>query len=142
MAMKRSFLDKVESYWYGGWAHDEFVWKLALSMEGLYFYHHVTLKRRLHSSNVTLHKEHKKEQRLKYLNDLKKSHLRTLEFITEIEGKDSKKAKLMERHIKATDLRIGLIRDKKLLNAGRLLSYTDCYHKKRSIPVELMMAVK
>ncbi len=142
MAMRRSFIDRVDKYWYEGWAHDEFVWKLALSMGGLYFYHRVTLKRRLHSDNVTLHKEHKKEQRLKYLTELKKSHERTLKFLVENGRTDSGEVSLMKRHIRATDLRIGLIRDKKIINTFILLAYTDCYHKKRSIPVELLMVFK
>ncbi len=141
MAMKRGFLEKIDKYWYQGWAHDEYVWKLALALDGLYFYHFVSLKRRLHSSNVTLHKEHKKEQRLKYLRELKKSHERTLEYIEEVQGSDTRK-KLLKRHIRATQLRIDLINDKKLLNSLLLLGYMDCYHKRRSIPVELMMAFK
>ncbi len=141
MVMRRSFLNLVDEYWYTGWAHDEFVWKLALSMDGLYFYHAVTLKRRLHSSNVTLHKEHKNEQRLRYLKDLKKSHEKTLEFIENNKLEDYKK-KMLYRHIKATKMRIDLIENKKLSNSIVLLGYTDCYHKKRSIPVELVMALK
>ncbi len=142
MAMKRSFLDLIEQYWYEGWAHDEFVWKMALSLEGLYFYHAVTLKRRLHSSNVTLHKKHKRQQRLDYLKALLKSHEKTLEFVTDIEGVDSQKAKLLKKHIKATKLRIELIENRKVTDSLKLLFYLDCYHKKRSVPVELMMAMK
>ena len=142
MAMRRSFLDKIDKYWYEGWAHDEYVWKLALSMEGLYFFHKVTLNRRLHSNNVTLHTEHQKEKRLKYLEDLKKSHERTLKFICDTEGFNSDKAQLLRRHIKATALRIDLIRKRKLFNSVILLGYGDCYHKKRSMPVEFVMAFK
>lgn len=142
MAMRRSFLDKIDKYWYEGWAHDEFVWKLALAMDSLYFFHRVTLKRRLHANNVTLHKEHQKEKRIKYLEDLKKSHEKTLDFACDIEGIHSKKAELLRRHIKATDLRIDLIQKRKLFNSIILLGYSDCYHKKRSIPVEFVMAIK
>ncbi len=142
MAMKRDFLDKISGYWYDGWAHDEYVWKLALSMGGLYFFHKVTLKRRLHSNNVTLHKEHQKEKRLKYLEDLKKSHEMTLKFVSDTEGFNSEKARLLRRHIKATDLRIMLIRKRAFFNSLILLAYGDCYHKKRSMPVELLMALK
>lgn len=142
MAMKRDFLDKISGYWYDGWAHDEYVWKLALSMGGLYFFHKVTLKRRLHSNNVTLHKEHQKEKRLKYLEDLKKSHEMTLKFVSDTEGFNSEKARLLRRHIKATDLRINLIRKRLLYNSLILLAYSDCYHKKRSMPVEFCMALK
>lgn len=142
MAMRRNFLDKIDKYWYEGWAHDEYVWKLALSMEGLYFFHRVTLKRRLHSNNVTLHTEHQKEKRLKYLENLKKSHVRTLKFICDTEGFNNDKAQLMRRHIKATNLRIDLIRNRKLFDSVILLGYGDCYHKKRSMPVEFVMAFK
>lgn len=144
MVLRRDFLNMVDSYWYKGWAHDEYVWKLALAMDKLYFFHKTTLKRRLHSSNVTLHKEHKNEQRLKYLTDLKRSHEATKSFVansSEVEDNKTKE-KLLARHIKATDLRIALIKDKKLFNSIRLLGYMDCYHKKRSIPVELLMALR
>ena len=110
-------------------------------MEGLYFFHRVTLKRRLHANNVTLHKEHEKEKRLKYLTELKKSHKRTLQFIRD-EGGDNSKEELLKRHIRATQLRIDLIQNKKIINTLILLGYSDCYHKKRSIPVELMMTFK
>ncbi|WP_029320998.1 glycosyltransferase [Butyrivibrio sp. AE3004] len=142
MAMKRSFLDKIDKYWYEGWAHDEYVWKLALSMEGLYFLHTITLRRRLHSDNVTLHKEHKREQRLKYLTELKKSHEQTLRFVMDKFENESYKVKLLKKHIFATNLRIELIKNRKVHNVLALLGYTDCYHKKRSIPVELVMAIK
>ena len=113
-------------------------------MDKLYFLHKTTLKRRLHSSNVTLHKEHKNEQRLKYLSDLYKSHEMTNKFIDESDDVADReyKKKLLDRHIKATRFRIELIEDKKLFNSIRLLGYMDCYHKKRSIPVELLMAFR
>ncbi|MDE6698650.1 MAG: hypothetical protein K2J91_04145, partial [Lachnospiraceae bacterium] len=48
-----------------------------------------------------------------------------------------------ERNIKATKLRIELLKDKKYFNTVKLvLFYFNCYHKSRSIPVELKMAVK
>ena len=53
-----------------------------------------------------------------------------------------KKIKLLDKHIKATKMRIDLIENKQLMNTIKLFWYTDCYHKARSIPVELMMALK
>ena len=142
MCMRRSFLDKVKDYWYAGWAHDEYVWKLALCLDGLYFYHKITLKRRLHSNNVTLHTEHKNEQRIRYLDELLSSHQQTLKFAEDI-GLDEDSIHLLKRNIQATKLRLSLIKEKKIFNTIKLLiGYTDCYHKCRSIPVELMMAVR
>ncbi len=142
MGMRREFIDKIDRYWYPGWAHDEYVWKLALCMDGLYFYHAVTLKRRLHSNNVTLHKEHKKSQRMKYLIDLLKSHEQTLKFARDNELSE-KKVRLLKKNIRATKMRIDLIDKRKLLNVIPLsIKYWNCYHKCRAIPVEIVMALK
>lgn len=142
MCMRRELLDQAMPYWYEGWAHDEFVWKLALCMNGLYMYHSYTLKRRLHSNNVTMHKVRDAKKRLKYLTDLLASHEATLKYAKE-NGLDSDKLRLLEKNIKATNLRIELIRNKKLWNSIPLaLFYHECYHKCRAIPVELMMAIK
>lgn len=148
MLMRRDFLDRISTYWYEGWAHDEYVWKLALAGDELYFFHKVTIKRRLHSDNVTLHKEHEKEKRLKYLTDLKKSHEQTIYYLDkgcrdgQNDAEINRRISILKKHVSATEMRVGLINERKLLNTFRLLGYVDCYHKARSIPVELLMAFK
>lgn len=142
MCMRRELLDRAMPYWYTGWAHDEFVWKLALCMDGLYMYHSYTLKRRLHSNNVTMHKVRDISKRLKYLTELQDSHMATLKYARENDLTQSRIA-LLEKNIRATRLRIELLQNKKLWNIVPLtFGYRECYHKCRAIPVELMMAVK
>lgn len=142
MCIRRCFFEKIESYWYPGFAHDEFVWKFALCMDGLYMYHSFTLNRRLHSDNVTMHKMRDLEKRVKFLEDLLRSHEAALKFAKDIKL-NKNRIKLFERNIKATKLRIELLKDKKYFNTVKLiLFYFNCYHKSRSIPVELKMAVK
>ena len=142
MLLRRSFYDEVKDYWYRGWAHDEFFWKLALCRGGLYFYHGITLRRRLHSNNVTMHKMRDLKKRIKFMEDLKRSHEQTLHFIKDTDD-DINKVILLNRNIKATQLRIEILRDKKILNTIPLiLKYSNCYHSKKSIPVEVMMAIK
>ena len=142
MCVRRELLDRAMPYWYEGWAHDEFVWKLALCMDGLYMYHSYTLKRRLHSNNVTMRKVRDINKRIKYLVDLLASHEATLRYLRESQA-DETRIHLLERNIKATKLRMALLQDKKIFNTiPLLLFYRDCYHKKRAIPVELMMAIK
>jgi glycosyltransferase involved in cell wall biosynthesis len=142
MLIRKSFFDKVKEYWYPGFAHDEFFWKMALCRDGLYFYHGVTLRRRLHSNNVTMHKMRDLNKRIKFLEDLKKSHEQTLKFVKDTDN-DINKVILLKRNIKATALRIEILRDKKLLNTIPLIfKYRDCYHSRKSIPVELMMGIK
>ncbi len=142
MCMRREFLDKTFSYWYAGWAHDEYAWKLALCMDGLYMYHAYTLRRRLHDANVSLNKMRNLPKRVVFLRALEESHKKTLQF-AEDTGMTEKQKKLLQRNIKATKLRIELLENKKYFNTVKLaLAYRDCYHKKRSIPVELYMALK
>jgi len=142
MLIKRSFYEDVKYYWYDKWAHDEFFWKLALVRNSLYFYHGITLLRRLHSNNVTMHKMRDLKKRIKFLEDLKKSHAQTLKYVKESDN-DKAKIKLLEKNIKATNLRIEILRDKKVFNTLPLIfKYSNCYHSKKSIPVELMMAFK
>ena len=142
MCIRRSFFEEIDAYWYKGWAHDEYVWKLALCRDGLYMYHAYTLKRRLHSANVSLSKMRDLPKRIKFLEELLLSHKATLKFASDIKL-DDKKLRLLKRNIKATELRIALLKDKKYFNTVKLLlCYFDCYHKSRSIPVELYMAIK
>lgn len=142
MCVRKTFLEEIKAYWFEGWAHDEYVWKLSLCTDGLFFYHSPTLKRRLHSGNVTLHKEHQAVKRLAYLEALLKSHIATLRFATD-HLLEEKKMKLLKKNIRATELRIEMIRNRKwYLVFVLMICYRECYHKKRAIPVELCMAVR
>ena len=49
---------------------------------------------------------------------------------------------LLQKHINATQMRIDLIEKRQFFNTAKLLLFLDCYHKKRSVPVELLMAFK
>lgn len=142
MCVNRKLLDACRKYWYTGWAHDEFVWKAALCLDGLYVYHKATLKRRLHSGNASLNKMHELSVRVRFLEDLLKSHQATLQLAEDV-NLGLKERKLLRRNIKATTLRIELLRRKKIGNIIPLsLFYGHCYHKMRAIPVELLMALK
>lgn len=142
MCIRKEFWEKVRNEWYEGWAHDEFVWRMALCLDGLYVYHGVTLKRRLHSNNVTMHKMRDLQKRIRFLEDLKKSHEATLTFAKKLPMSE-KDYRLLERNIIASQLRIELLRDKKIFHTIPLFfKYFDCYHSQKSIPVELYMAIK
>ena len=142
MCLRREFLERTRTYWYPGWAHDEYAWKLALCLDGCYILHTVTLRRRMHSGNVSKRKMRDLEKRIRFFRELKKSHEATLQFASEI-GMSEEAQKLLRRNIRATTLRIELMEQKKLWNVvPLLLRYPDCYHSKKSIPVEFCMAVR
>lgn len=142
MCIRRSFFEQIWPYWYEGWAHDEFVWKLALCMDGAYIYHGITLKRRLHSTNVTMHKMRELSKRVQFLEELKKSHEAMFRFAKNY-GMKQEELQLIQKNIDSVRLRIELLRDKKYQNTFKLcFSYFECYHSQKSIPVELYMAIK
>jgi glycosyltransferase involved in cell wall biosynthesis len=142
MCIRRSFFNQILPYWYEGWAHDEFVWKLALCLDGAYVFHGITIRRRLHSSNVSMGKMRDRLKRVKFLEALLRSHEATLKFARD-QRMNEKAIRLIEINIKSVKLRIGLLRDKKYLNTIRLcLKYYKYYHSQKSIPVELYMAIK
>jgi glycosyltransferase involved in cell wall biosynthesis len=142
MCIRRSFLNQILPYWFEGWAHDEFVWKLALCLDGAYVYHGITLKRRLHSANASMGKMRDIIKRVKFLEELLKSHEATLKFARD-HRMNEKAIRLIEKNITSVKLRIGLLKDKKYLNTFRLcFKYYKYYHSQKSIPVELYMAIK
>lgn len=142
MCMRRDFYQRIRPYWYPGWAHDEFVWKMALCLDGLYLYHNATLKRRLHEGNVTLHKMHQVDERVIFLNKLNQGHKKTMQFAKDYCLED-RKVKLLKKNIIATNYRVELLLDGRISNVMPLtFQYWDCYHKQRAIPVELLMAIK
>jgi len=142
MCVRRSFWNSILPYYFKGWAHDEFVWKMALAADGLYFYHYTSLKRRVHSDNVSLHKMRDLQKRIGFLESLKKSHETTLRYVRD-NSKNAYQIKLLKKNIKATDMRIELMSNRKYLNVFPLsFHYRDCYHKARAIPVELYMAIR
>ncbi len=142
MCIRREFVEKTIDFWVEGWAHDEYVWKLALCMDGCYVLHAKTLLRRMHSANVSKRKMRDLPKRIKFFKELIVSHKQTLLFAEHV-GLEEKAIVLLQRNIKATQLRVDLMEKRKIWNTIPLaLMYSDCYHSKKSILVELMMAIK
>ena len=142
MCLRRAFLEETREYWYPGWAHDEYAWKLALCLDGCYILHSVTLWRRMHSGNVSKRKMRDLDRRIAFFRELQKSHEMTLRF-AEDKGMSGEAKELLRRNIRATALRIELMEQRRLRNIVPLVwKYRDCYHSKRSLPVEFAMAVR
>ncbi len=141
MGMARDFIDNAENYWFKGWPHDEYVWKLAQCYDGCYIYHKNLVRRRLHSNNVSMHSMHTLKKRIDYLAALLDSHIATLKCTEDLKLSE-KKQRVLRRNVRATELRLDLFRKKKLLNCFRLLRYTNCYHSRKSILVEPLLVIR
>ncbi|CVI73539.1 Putative glycosyltransferase EpsE [Clostridiales bacterium CHKCI001] len=142
MCIRRTFRDEIQDYWFSGWAHDEFVWKLSLCEGGCYLYHKNLFKRRLHSNNVSKRKMHTMSKRIYFLENLEKSHQKTLKFAQKLELEEET-LQMIKKNIVSVKLRIELMKDKKISNIFPLaLRYLNYYSNKKSFLVELAMAIK
>lgn len=141
MGMTKGFRDRIEPYWKNGWAHDDFVWRMAQCLDACYIYHRPMIQRRLHDHNVSMNKMHTREQRLHYFQDLYMATSQMYAFAKEL-SIDEKKIRLLDRHLKAAAMRIELMRDRKVVNFFKLLPYLDCYYSKKSVLMDPYIALK
>jgi len=141
MCIRKSFRDQIEPFWRKGWAHDDYVWKMAQCVEGCFTYHKPLIKRRLHANNVSMRKMHQKDKRVKFLRELAEAYTGMLSFAKSLQMEKSK-IRFIERSVKATNLRADLVEHCKLINSVKLLGYLDCYHSLKSVLVEPYMAMK
>lgn len=141
MCIRKSFRDRIAPFWIKGWAHDDYVWKTAQCVEGCYLYHKPLLKRRLHDSNVSMHKMHGKEVRARFLRELAEANTAMYQFAQSV-PLDAKRLRFIERTIKACKLRAELVGQRKLMNSFKLLAYVDCYQSKKSILMEPVIALR
>lgn len=142
MCFRKKFWDRIQKYWFSGWAHDEFIWKLALCEDGLYTYHYSTMQRRLHSNNVSKRKMRDLQKRIIYSKNLKSSHEKMMQYAIDLKL-DESVIKLIQKNIECIDLRIQMMEKKKVFNIVPLIcGYSKYYYSKKSIPTELYMTLK
>lgn len=142
MCIRKTFRDTIEPFWVSGWAHDDYVWKTAQVLDGCFTYHKPLIKRRLHANNVSMKKMHVNDIRIKFLKNLLVSYRQTQKLVEHVDAPNSAKT-LLKKCIKSTELRTELLEQKKLWNAVPLaVCYAKYYHSRKSIPVELLMAIK
>lgn len=139
--IRREFRDQINKYWFSGFAHDEFVWKMGLCFEGCYIWHSILMKRRFHSNNTSKQKIHDINKRIIFVKKLLKSHEEMKKCAEEYGMLDEKK-KLIDRNIQLVKLRIDVLENKNISAwIISILRYLFCYQTPRSAFVDLYVAV-
>ena len=142
MAVRADFLREIEPYWFDGFAHDEFVWKMALAADGLFCLHRATLRRRIHGGNVSTSKLHDVGRRLAFLENLEQGHRAMLDYARDL-GSPAERVRMIERDVDGTARRVAMMRDRELWQVAPLaLRYRDCFYSWKAIPVEFLMSLK
>lgn len=142
MCVRQSFFEEIKPFWFSGWAHDEYIWKLSLCKNGCYLYHRNLMKRRLHSNNVSKRKMHTLEKRVDFLEKLEKSHSQTYLYGKKIQLSDDLLG-LIDKNRKSVALRVDLLTKRHIMNTvPLLLFYISYYSSKKSLLVEGVMSLK
>ena len=141
MCIRGSFAKQIAPYWFTGWAQDEYVWKMAQCAEGCYIYHFPLIRHRVHAHNVSMHKIHDINKRIRFLEDLKKGNEACRKFVADTTG-NREYIRLIDKNIKSEAMRIDLLKNCKVLNTIPLLFYGKYYHSRKSLLMEPWIALK
>lgn len=138
MCIRRDYYESVRELWYKGWAHDEFIWRIAVIDGRAYHMDYTSVKRRFHAAQVSGHMGHAIGKRVKYLESNVKSSECLYDYARKLGNK--KLIRYFKRSVAAHKMRLALVSEKRKFNALKLLFYLDCYYSVKSYPVELKMA--
>lgn len=141
MCVRRSFADSISKYWFTGWPHDEYVWKMAQCAEGCYIYHEELIRHRVHAHNVSMHKIHDINIRISFLEALLEGNKACKRYVEDTTG-NKKYIKLIDKNIRNEELRIDMLKKKHILNTFPLLFYSRYYHSRKSLLMEPWIAIK
>ncbi len=142
MCVRKSFLEKIITYWTSGWAHDDFVWKMAMLTDSIAVYQYVTLKRRMHSNNTTVIRVRTKDHRIKQLNEMSLQLEAIKCFCKDNDITDSKKINIIEKNIRSVSLRLKVVKNKSICSWIRLFfCYRDCYPRIKGLYLDLYLAL-
>lgn len=141
MCVRRDFYDCIKEDWYCGWAHDDFLWEVAVLLNKCYHFQYCSVERRIHGNNTSGNMGHNKEKRIHYLEGIRNSSAK-LRILAEKYGKDTDTIDLYDKCRRMAEYRLNLVRDKKLSYFFHLLKYLKYYHSKKSYLVEFKIAIR
>lgn len=142
MAVRSSFFRQVDRYWFSGFAHDEFIWKMAICTDGLYALHRATLRRRIHGDNVSTSKLHDRTKRIAFLRNLLEGHQAMLAY-AESQHVSQNRIQLIQENITSTRMRLKMMEQHHLWLAIPLaLRYRHCFYSVKAIPVEFLLSLR
>lgn len=141
MCIRKSFLESIMPFWIEGWAHDDFVWNMAVVACSCAVFHYTSLKRRMHANNTTVIRDRTREWRINQLkqyivqfNSLKRYAIQC--------GLDNSKSSIIDKNLKSLYLRLKVIKNHRvLLWIPLALKYKDCYPRKIGLYLDLYLSL-
>ena len=127
MCVRKNFFTSNAEYWVEGWAHDDFLWKLAVYSKSCAIYHNVLHLRRLHTSNTSELKVRTRAWRIDELQQMLNQH-KSLEKMIEQLPDAKEPNKIVKHNEDALLKRIDFLKSKNPFSwLVILLKYFDTY---------------
>ena len=140
MCIRKSFLNEIKPYWINNWAHDDFVWKMAMVTSTCAIYHNVTVKRRMHSNNATVIRCRTKDKRILQLEDMKKQYNSLEKFCIDNNVVDNN-IEILTRNQESLTKRLDLLNNKNILSWFDLfINYRNCYPRVKGLFLDIYLS--
>lgn len=126
MCVRKSFYDKVRKYWIDNWAHDDFLWKMAVYSNSCGILHKILHYRRLHSNNTSEIKVRTLQWRIEELSSMIGQHNSLKEFVLNMPNQQ--KLIYIEHNIEGLTQRIKFLNNKNIITWLKIaFNYFDTY---------------
>ncbi len=137
MCVRKEFFDKVEQYWFDGWAQDDRMWRLAQCADGLYVLHSNLVWHRIHAANTSTFGSY--HDRAKRTGLFKKMFLacEQSEKAAEVFPASESDKKILSSHTAMMKRRWEMLEKRKPLYSLGLVRYLKYYQNYRSYLVDL-----
>lgn len=141
MCIRKDYLHAIESYWTLNWAHDDFVWKMAMLDGKCAIYQHCFLKRRMHANNASSMKIRTREWRKEQIKAQLAQYQSYLTYAGKNKASD-KKLEIIRKNENCAKLRIHLLEKGNPLLWFRLLNqFRNCYPRRQAIILDLYLTI-
>lgn len=141
MCVRKSFLKHIVPYWTPGWAHDDFVWKMAALTDSCAIIQYTSMKRRMHSNNATVIRERTKSWRLSQLSEISAQVASLKKYVRKNGIVDETVLNLLDKNVKAVGMRKRVLQYKDIISWVKLwCGYKDCYPRIKGLYLDLYLA--
>lgn len=141
MCLRRTFLNEVMPYWIPGWAHDDFVWKMAAVSDSCAVYQYTSLKRRMHSSNATVVRLRTRQWRINQLYNYGNQYQLLFKYAKHIDA-DHIKLRTIKKNIDSIEWRKKVVEKRHLFDWFVLyFKYKDCYPRIKGLYLDIYIAI-
>ncbi len=141
MCIRKSFLEEIIPYWIPGWAHDDFVWKMAVISCSCAILQYNSMKRRMHSNNATVIRKRTREWRIKQLEEFKLEYKKLIDY-AQICNLELDKIQIIEKNLKSVCIRKRIIEYHNVFLWPILyIKYKDCYPRIKGLYLDLYLGI-